>query len=224
MLPIKSKESMNWVMEQAAEIEDAMKVLNRRLENLSSSLNEKLQSKCSHQEQLLSAEDSARLLQLNQHLSALGNFLAGLASTIEPPLLSKLSDPDDPMADYEMGTKLHYTLRENDHEWNADSDNLLTTREQPLKSNQKRLRPVEVNELTLNNGALDADQHCWLLRDLYDHSYGLTKPRVPLQDCLRLGEVWVDVIIKQQYWLNLDTGQWEKAAQTSQAHGSPIKN
>ena len=88
----------------------------------------------------------------------------------------------------------------------------------------KRLRPVEVSKLTLNNGALDADQHCWLLRDLYDHSYGLTKPRMPLQDCLRLGEVWVDVIIKQQYWLNLDTGQWEKAAQTSQAHDSPIKN
>ena len=218
MLPIKSKESINWVMEHAEEIEAAMTMLNKRLKNLSETLDEKTQSKCSHQEQQLSAEDSDRVLQLNRHLSELGSFLTGLASTIEPALLSKLSDSDDPMADYKIETRLHYTLRESDLEWNEDSDNVLTTREEPLKNNHKRLRPVEANELTLNNSALDADQRCWLLRDLYEHSYGLTKPRVPLQDCLRLGEVWVDVIIKQQYWLNLDTGQWEKVAKTSQSN------
>ena len=215
---------MNWVMEHAEEIEAAMTMLNKHLKNLSETLDEEIQSNCSHQEQQLSAEDSARVLQLNRHVSALGSFLTGLASTIEPSLHSKLSDFDDPMADYELETKLHYTLRENDTEWGEDSDNVLTTREQSLKNNNKQLGPVETNELTLNNSALDADQHCWLLRDLYEHSYGLTKPRVPLQDCLRLGEVWVDVIIKQQYWLNLDTAKWEKAAQTSQAHDSPIKN
>ena len=69
MLSINSKDSMHWVMEQAAEIEDAMKMLNHRLENLSNSLDEKLQSKCLHQEQQLSAEDSDRVLQLNRHLS-----------------------------------------------------------------------------------------------------------------------------------------------------------
>ena len=211
-------------MEHAEEIEAAMTMLNKHLKNLSETLDEEIQSNCSHQEQLLSAEKSARLLQLNRHLSKLGSFLTGLVSTIEPTLLSKLSDADDPMADYEVEKKLHYTLRESDPEWSADSDNFLTTREEPLKSNQKPLSPVEAHGLTVKNGALDADQHCWLLRDLYDHNYGLTKPRVPLRDCLRLGEVWVDVLIKQQYWLNLDTGQWEKAAKTSQSNDYPKSN
>ena len=80
------------------------------------------------------------MLQLNRHLSALGSFLTGLASTIEPSLHSKLSDFDDPMADYELETKLHYTLHEKDHEWNADSDNVLTTRDEPLKNNHKAIK------------------------------------------------------------------------------------
>lgn len=41
MLPIKSKESMNWVMEHAEEIEAAMTMLNKRLKNLSETLDEK---------------------------------------------------------------------------------------------------------------------------------------------------------------------------------------
>ena len=60
MLPIKSKDSLAWVMEQAAEIENVMKMLNRRLESLTNSFNEEIQSNCSHQEQRLSAEDSDR--------------------------------------------------------------------------------------------------------------------------------------------------------------------
>jgi hypothetical protein len=53
--------------------------------------------------------------------------------------------------------------------------------------------------------AINTEPHCWLFHDLNDHDYGFNKSRVPLQDCLRLGEVWVDVVIRQQYWLNLET-------------------
>ena len=50
---------------------------------------------------------------------------------------------------------------------------------------------------------LDGEPHCWLFHDLYDHSYGFSKPCVPLRDCLRIGKVWVDVVIRQQYCLDI---------------------
>ena len=40
MLPINSKDSMNWVMEHAEGIETAMTMLNKRLKNLSETLDE----------------------------------------------------------------------------------------------------------------------------------------------------------------------------------------
>jgi hypothetical protein len=49
---------------------------------------------------------------------------------------------------------------------------------------------------------LDGEPHCWLFHDLYDHSYGFSKPSVPLRDCLRIGKIWVDVVIRQQYYLD----------------------
>ena len=55
---------------------------------------------------------------------------------------------------------------------------------------------------------LDGEPHCWLFHDLYDHSYGFSKPCVPLRDCLRIGKVWVDVVIRQQYCLDIATGEW----------------
>jgi hypothetical protein len=55
---------------------------------------------------------------------------------------------------------------------------------------------------------LDGEPHCWLFHDLYDHSYGFSKPSVPLRDCLRIGMILVDVVIRQQYCLDIATGEW----------------
>ncbi|MDP1635258.1 MAG: hypothetical protein Q8L69_11335, partial [Gallionellaceae bacterium] len=58
---------------------------------------------------------------------------------------------------------------------------------------------------------LAAEPHCHLFHDLYDHSYGVEQPSVPLRDCLRIGTVWIDVVIRQQYCLDLETGKWDKS-------------
>jgi hypothetical protein len=162
----------------------------------------------------LSAKDAERLLQLNHHLAKLQDFLNTQERSILPVLASKGADPDDPIADYEIDVVFHYTFREDDPEWNEDSDNFIAKRKSSLngtsKSSSKR---DDWREYRPGMEAINTEPHCWLFHDLYDHSYGLTSPNVPLRDCLRLGELWVDIVIRQQYWLNLETGDWEKKSE-----------
>jgi hypothetical protein len=36
------------------------------------------------------------------------------------------------------------------------------------------------------------------------------KPSVPLRDCLRIGKIWVDVVIRQQHYVDVATGEWSQ--------------
>jgi len=144
-------------------------------------------------------------------LASLQDFLTATTNTLSPVLADKVADPTDAMVDFELDAKLGYVLREDDSEYREDSDNYLTEREESIK------RQKDVYQLDGYGGSqlsdvdgMHSEAHCWLFHDLYDHSYGLTMPKVPLRDCLRLGKVWVDVVIRQQYLLNLDTGAWER--------------
>jgi hypothetical protein len=57
-----------------------------------------------------------------------------------------------------------------------------------------------------------------LFHDLYDHSYGLDMPSLSLKDCTRVGSIWVDVIIRQQYFLDVASGNWSKSVPAQPAH------
>ena len=208
MLPIKSRESIDWVMRSVEEIETAIAMLNMKLKDLSRTLDEEVQSKHQTKVKLLNTKETARLLQLNRNLATLQNFLADQANQIKPALLGKKSDPHDPMADFEIETKLTYALREDDEDSCDDSDNCLTIRNENLKIFNNWQKRDDFREYRQGNEDLNAEPHCWLFHDLYDYSYGLAQPKVPLRDCLRLGEVWVDMIITHQYRFNLDTGEW----------------
>ena len=130
---------------------------------------------------------------------------------------SKVSDPDDPMADYEIEAVLNYTLREDDPEWSDESDNFMTQRKERLKWPSTVFSRDDFSEHIPGREEINKEPHCWLFHDLYDHGYVLNNRRVPLLECLRLGEVWVDVVIRQQYWLNLETGDWVKDISSGKA-------
>jgi hypothetical protein len=42
------------------------------------------------------------------------------------------------------------------------------------------------------------------------HPQGIDNPAIGPAGLLRAGKVWVDVIVRRQYLLNLKTGQFEK--------------
>jgi hypothetical protein len=160
---------------------------------------------------LLTEGEIAGLLRLNHRLSDLEHHLTEVALELTPRLEAKLADSNDRMADYEIDATLQFLLREDDVF--ALDENILTVRKERLKDfqahgladNRDHREPCRADMAQLGK-----DRHCWLFHDLYDHGYGLTAPRVPLRDCLRIGKVWIDVVIQQQYCLNVDTGEWTK--------------
>lgn len=195
--------------QESRALEDAVRRINRKFEKLNDCLE---QAGYSHQSSDMSEEDVAKLLQLNRHLRQLQNFLHTLGHSISSDLDNKVSDPEDKMADYECEVALNYTLRSSDPEWNDESDNFVTKRRLfSLKRPREELEDEDWRVFVPGLQHINAEPHCWLFHDLHDHAYGIDQPSVSLPDCLRLGEVWVDVIIRQQYWFNLDTGTWEKS-------------
>ena len=209
MLTPKERDTLADLQEQMSEIESAFRRQGRRIEILLTQLERTVLG----QEQFEEAE-VARLMTLNRRLTELEQHLRDQALVLEPELRSKLADPTNHMWDYEIDAKIAYILRDDDQEAAEDNDNFLTHREETLKD-IARTRMLADGGNHRESGRTDmaqlgAEPHCWLFHDLYDHSYGFSMPSVPLRDCLRIGKIWVDVVIRQQYFLDIDTGEWSQ--------------
>lgn len=198
-------ESMATIMTQAFEIQRMIAKLNQNLESFSEQLH-----LTETPPEPLNHEEIQRLLRLNQHLTKLEAFLSETGLSLNAAMTQKVATVDDPMSDYEIEAVLHYTLREEDAESHDDSDNFITTRKHDLKHDSELSEQGDWRKDLPGLEPLNTEAHCWLFYDLYDHCYGTGMRNLPLRDCLRIGEVWVDVVIRQQYWFNLDTGTWTK--------------
>ena len=152
-------------------------------------------------EKRLTDTETIQLLALNRRLRAIDPLLKSIAEDVTPRLEAKLLDQNDPMYDYEIEVRLDFILREDDPDYAEDDDNILTTRSESLKY----LR----SDGTLNYSegigpdALEAEHHCWRFHDLYDHDYGEDAPHLSLHDCLRVGKIYIDVQVWQQYDIDL---------------------
>jgi hypothetical protein len=61
------------------------------------------------------------------------------ANRLEFPLQARVTDPNDPMNDYEIEASIYYILQENDPDFDECEDNFLTTRRYiSLKEIRKR--------------------------------------------------------------------------------------
>ena len=142
-----------------------------------------------------------QLLALNRRLREEDAFLKSISDDVTPRLDAKLADPTDPMLDYEIEVHLDFVLREDDPDYEDDDDNFLTRRRESLK----RQGISELADFTPPWGpaGLRAEPHCWRFHDLYDHEYGVESPRLSYRDCLRIGSIWIDVRVWQQYDFDL---------------------
>ena len=150
----------------------------------------------------LTDAEIARLLKLNRRLKDITRHLQSVKDDVQPRLEAKLADPKDPMYDYEIEVRIDYQLREDDPAFAEDDDNYLTTRRDSLKVEFES--DDEDWSESYMQPSLRAEPHCRLFHDLYDHAYGRESPRVPFRDCLRIGTVFVDVQIWQQYYFDVD--------------------
>ena len=145
----------------------------------------------------LADSEIAQLVALNRRLSGISNHIRQVKDEVTPLLQAKVADPNDLMMDYEIDAVIDYVLREDDPDYAPDDDNILTTRHLSLSVDLPS-DAMDWSESIMQTD-LRAKPHCWLFHDLYDHDYGRESPRVPFRDCLRIGHIFVDVIVRQQY-------------------------
>ena len=151
------------------------------------------------------------LLNLNQRLRELELYLCHLAQKEGEKLKACVADPGDPRDDYEIDVTLYFVLREDDPDFDDSDDNFITQRNFSLNGRgrtyigdgQDHREIVPYFPTKLNETA-----QCWLFHDLYDHCYGLEQPALSLLDCLRVGTIWVDVAVRHQATLNIESGKW----------------
>lgn len=167
------------------------------------------------------AEEISELLRFNQLLSELELYLCELGAIESAPLDARVSDPNDPLDDYEIEAMLYFTLGEDDPKFDEDCDNYLTQRGVNLKrlprdwglgDGQDHREPIRHYP-----GDLNKVSHCWLFHDLQAHSYGLEQPSLTLQDFLRVDSIWVDVAVHHQATLDIKTGKWLPPTASAQA-------
>jgi len=143
----------------------------------------------------LSEDEISRLFALNKRSRDIYRDLASVVQDIKPRLEAKRANPSDPMYDYEIEARLDFALSESDPEFTEDSDNYLATRWDSIKGldekgGNDRFLPFISNCL---NGKSRCSQ--FELLPGYDQLYTVLSYR----DCLRIGRIFVDVQIWQQY-------------------------
>jgi hypothetical protein len=157
-------------------------------------------------------EEINRLLCFNQRLTELELYLCDLGSKEGTQLAARVSNPNDPLDDYEIEAMLYFTLGEDDPNFDDDEDNFLTQRRISLKRLDREygIRDKADHRAAYRNfpGCLNEVRHCWLFKDLYENSYGLEQPSLSLYDCLRVDSIWVDVAVHHQATLDIKTGKW----------------
>jgi hypothetical protein len=162
------------------------------------------------------SELDLKLLDMNAKLGELETKLHELLSPLEPALRTKVRDEADPMADFNLECKLDFHLAEDDPTYSEEDDNILVSKcgtmaisddAHSLSGKYRMGYNDRYVEGVTDKGILSVP-HSWLFHELYDHGYGpLDGPALSFKDCARIGRVWVDVVITQQYVFDLKTGK-----------------
>jgi hypothetical protein len=157
-------------------------------------------------------DEIIRLIGFNQKLSELEMFLCDLGTKESSQLNERVSDPNDPLDDYEIEATLYFILGEDDPDFDEDEDNFLTQRQFSLKRMDREfgLGDGIDHRATFRHfpGGLNEVRHCRLFYDLYENSRGLEQPSLTLHDCLRVDSIWVDVAVHHQATFDIKTGKW----------------
>lgn len=156
-----------------------------------------------------------RLEVIDGHLRDLQKFLVQLRQSLHAALEKEVADSASDLRDFELEANLDFILSQNDPQYDVESDNILASRDGFLDTH------LHAGTIEAKLAAIDSHNFCdtpnhpmpqqgWLSHDVMEHDMGIDSPAIGPQGLLRVGKVWVDVIIKRQYWLNLHTGQFEK--------------
>lgn len=137
-----------------------------------------------------------QLLALNRYLKVVTQQLIAVVKDVEPRLEAKVADPADPMYDFEIEAVFNYVLRDDDADYDEDDDNFLSSQQHTFRC------PVVFEDtictIPFQPPRLCSEPLCWLFHELR-HPLMTRAPQLSLRDLLRIGRIYVDVQVWQQY-------------------------
>jgi hypothetical protein len=144
----------------------------------------------------LSADERSRLMALNAQLKRLeGQYLLILNANGEA-LQARVNDPADWMRYFRLEFVLTFYLREDDPEYEEDDDNILMRLRESGFDYDEPNRETGFGITSINycpsKECHEGEHHGYLYHALADHC------NLDWRDLLRIGELWVDVIINEQ--------------------------
>lgn len=155
-------------------------------------------------------DETKRLQQLNHSMNSFSRFMNETADLIRPAMQAKLDDDTDPLWDFEIEAKIDYQLRDDDPEYDENSDNYISRRSESLAIANENDKTAQDWRCCLTPEPFKAEPLSWLLHDLTEHGFGLESPAVRPRECLRIGTVFLDIQVWWQYAFDLDSGKWIK--------------
>jgi hypothetical protein len=165
----------------------------------------------------LPPSERSALQTINQHFVTVTDKIQDAATAIAETLDARVADHADVIWDYEMDATCHFVLRQDDPGFAQNSDNFLASRElfiQPFAdSDAEQWKFIGCD--WPEGFADDPMPHGLLFHELHhDRSTFGVSPRQSLEEIQRIGDVWVDLIVKFQFYFDVVQGKWVKALHT----------
>lgn len=141
----------------------------------------------------LNPEELAQIEAIHLRLREIEAMIYPILKAKQKTLLAKVDEQSHWMEAFNLTLYLTYFLREDDHEWEEDCDNILTKGEYYVwpDNDEWGIGMLHINHAEPGRPFENA-HHCYSFHELYDHSY------LDWRDLLRIGNIYVEITTDEQ--------------------------
>ena len=152
--------------------------------------------------------ESLRLRRIDTQLRKLQKLLLQQRQALTAALTNEVASTNSDLCDFELEAQLNLLLSDDDPHYADDADNILTTLDGLIEPADNEREIDEQNFCDRSDHPMP--NQGWLSHDAMEHPHGNDKPAIGQEGLMRTGKVWVEIIVRRQYLLNLKSGQFGK--------------
>jgi hypothetical protein len=150
----------------------------------------------------LSPDQRQFLMNLNSKLADIEQGIKKECQVLNAELERKLNDPNDWLEDYEIECNVQFMIKEDDLDYDEDSDNILVELSDHIKHQDWSWGMGDGNNHNdmegWENCPMSNEQHCSMYHALYDHT------DLGWVNMLRIGSLWIDIEVVYQKSYEID--------------------
>lgn len=154
----------------------------------------------------LTEDERVRLMQFNRTLFVIEKKIKKEALRLIRQCKKRLSQPREAfLKDFEAQVLISFIMDESDPYYRDDDDNIMAELQEHVLASDFKYGLADGNNHNdtprLEGGeGDDKTYHCWLFHSLYDHA----RPRLRFRDMLRIGSIWIDLVVWYQDFVGID--------------------